>query len=225
VPAQLARIDELHKRRDDRAAWAEEQRLVQATLARAPRDFGALWRAARYYFWASDDPGVGSDQRSKWGKDGWDLAERAIVANPSSVEGYYFAAVCMGNYSLGLGIMKALTMGMEGKFRERLGQAEKLNPRYEHGGIDTAWGRFYDKLPWPKRDRQKAEEHFRRALQIAPYALRARVYMAESFIEEDRAPEAKRLLEEVAAAPLGRYDVAEEHRQKAMAAPLLAKLK
>src|SRR5262249_55753628 len=108
---------------------------------------------------------------------------------------------------------------------ERLGQAEKLNPRYEFGGVDTAWGRFYDKLPWPKRDRKKAEEHFRRALQFAPQALRARVYLAESYIDDDRAPEAKRLLEEVMAAPLGRYDVAEERRQKAMAAPLLAKIK
>jgi tetratricopeptide (TPR) repeat protein len=229
LPAVLARIDDLYKRRDDRAAWAEEQRLVQATLARAPQDYGVLWRAARSYFWLSDDPGLNNDQRSKLGKDGWDLAERAVAANPNDVAGQYYAAVCMGNYVLGLGIMKALSKGLEGKFRDRLGRAEQLNPRFEHGAIDTAWGRFYDKLPWPKRDRTKAAEHLRRALQIGPDNLRARVYLAQVDLEEDRAPEAKRLLDEVTPARGGRDGSPEERRAKALASGLLpqvyAKLK
>jgi tetratricopeptide (TPR) repeat protein len=224
LPVVLARLDELHKRRDDRAAWAEEQRLVQVVLARAPSDYGALWRAARFYFWLSDDPGLTNEQRSKWGKDGWDIAERAIAANPNDVAGYYFAAVCMGNYALGLGIMKALSKGLEGKFRERLGQAERLNLRYEQGAIDTAWGRFYEKLPWPKRDRKKAEEHLLRALQIAPGNLRARVYLAETYLNDDRPQDAKRLLDEINAAPPGRGDLPEERRARALATSLWPQL-
>ncbi len=87
--------------------------------------------------------------------------------------------VCMGNYALGLGVVKALSVGLEGKFRDRLGKAAALNDGYEVGGVDIAWGRFFDKLPWPKRDRQQAEEHLRRALQINPASLRARVYLAK----------------------------------------------
>jgi hypothetical protein len=224
LAATLARIDELQRRRDDHAAWAEEQRLVQTALARAPSDYGVLWRAARLYFWMSDDPGASKDQRSKWGKDGWDLAERAIVANPNDVAGYYFAAVCMGNYALGLGLMKALAQGMEGKFRDRLGQAERLNARFEFGGIDTAWGRFYQKLPWPKRDRKKAEEHLQRVLQVNAANLRARVYLADTYLDDDRPQEAKRLLDEVNAATPGRYDAPEERRAKALAAGLMPQL-
>ena len=70
LAAQLARIDDLHRRRDDKAAWNEEQQLVQATLARAPSDYGALWRAARFYFWLSDDPGLSKDDRAREGKEG-----------------------------------------------------------------------------------------------------------------------------------------------------------
>jgi hypothetical protein len=224
LPATLARIDDLHKRRDDRAAWHEEQRLVQSTLARAPSEFGVLWRAARFYFWASDDPGVARDQRSRWGKDGWDIAERAIIANPNDVAGYYWAALCMGNYALGLGVVKALSQGLEGRFRERLGKANALNSGYEFGGIDTAWGRFYDKLPWPKRDRKKAQEHLRKAIEINASSLRARVYLAVSYLDSDNAQEAKRLLEEVAAAPVGRYDAPEERRAKALATGVLPEL-
>ena len=221
-PVALAvRLDELHRRRDDRGAFSEEQRLVQAGLARTPDDYGLLWRAARFYFWASDDPSLPKEQRSRWGKDGWDIAERAIVGNPNDVAGYYWAALCMGNYVLGLGVVKALSLGMEAKFRDRLGRAAALNDAYQYGGVETAWGRFFDKLPWPKRDRKQGEEHLRRALMINPAALRARVYLAISYLDSNRAAEAKRLLDEVAAAPVGRYDAPEERRAKALGAGLM----
>ena len=112
IQALLARVDDLHRRRDDKAAWHEQQRLIQTLIARGPNDYGVLWRAARFYFWASDDPGVGKDQRSRWGKDGWDFAERAIFLNPNDVAGYYWAAICMGNYAVGLGVVKALSQGL-----------------------------------------------------------------------------------------------------------------
>jgi tetratricopeptide (TPR) repeat protein len=227
--AQLARIDELHRRRDEPAAWAEEQQLVQATLARAPADYPVLWRAARLYFWLSDDTAASHDQRSKWGEQGWNLAEHAIAVNPNDAAGHYWAAVCMGNYVLGLGAMKALTMGLEGKFKERLKRAGELDPGYEHGNLDTAWGRFYDKLPWPKRDRGKARQYLGRALQLFPDNLRARVYLASSLIDDGHAADAKRLLDEVAAAQPGRYDAPEERRAKSLGGQLmpalLAKLK
>jgi Tetratricopeptide repeat len=224
LPALLSRLDDLHRRRDDKTAFAEAQRLVQAGLGRAPGDYDVLWRAARFYFWASDDPGVSREQRSRWGKDGWDIAEHAIAVNPNDVAGYYYAAVCMGNYALGLGVVKALSIGLEGKFRDRLGHAAALNDGFENAGVETAWGRFFDKLPWPKRDRKQAEEHLRRALQMNPAALRARVYLATVCLDSDRAPEAKQLLDEVAAAPVGRYDAPEERRAKAMAVGLQPQL-
>jgi tetratricopeptide (TPR) repeat protein len=229
LPALLARVDDLYRRRDDRTAWHEQQRLIQALIARAPNDYGVLWRAARFYFWASDDPGVSKEQRSRWGKDGWDFAERAITLNPNDVAGYYWGAFCMGNYALGLGVVKALSQGMEGKFRERLSHAQALNAGYDWGGAETAWGRFYDKLPWPKRDRKKAEEHLRKALELNPAALRTRVFLASVYIDTDRIIEAKKLLDEVVAAVPGRYDAPEERRAQALAQSLmptlLAKLK
>jgi hypothetical protein len=221
----LARVDLLHHRRDDRAALAEERQLIDVAVARAGKDYGVLWRAARFYFWLSDDPSVASEQRSKLGKLGWELGERAIAANPNQPDGYYWAAASMGNYALGLGVMKALTMGMEAKFKDRLTRAGQLSPNYQHGGIDLAWGRFYEKLPWPKRDRKRAEAYLRRALiQSNGDNLRALVYLADTLAHDDRSAEAKKLLEQVAAATPGRYDPPEERRAKALAAGMLADL-
>ncbi len=224
LPAMLARIDELHRRRDERAAVAEEERLADAAVARAPTDYGALWRAARLYFWLSDDPGLPHEQRSKLGKVGWDLAERAIAANPNDVAGYYWAAVCMGNYALGLGVVRALSQGLEGKFRDRLGRATALNDGYQWGGVEIAWGRFFQKLPWPKRDRRAAEDHLHRALALNPNALRARVYLAGVYLDAGRPADAKPLLDQVAAAPGDRYDPPEERRAKAIATGLSAEV-
>lgn len=229
LPLLTARIDELYAHRDERAAWTEEQRLITAALERAPASYDVLWRAARVFFWLSDDPAAAIDQRSRWGKQGWDLAERAVAARPNDVAGHYYAAICMGNYALGLGLMKALSMGMEGKFKDRLKRAGELNAGFDNGGIAMAWGRFHDKLPWPKRDRARAQQHLREALTLNPHSLRARVFLASSLIDSDRAREAKSLLDEVTAAPVGRYDPPEERRAKglgsALLPTLLAKLK
>ncbi|HET6284299.1 MAG TPA: hypothetical protein VFH73_25305 [Polyangia bacterium] len=224
LPALLARVDQLYAHRDEPSAWSEEQRLVSTVLQQAPSDYDVLWRAARVFFWLSDDPAVAGAERSKWGKQGWDLAERAVTARPNDVAGHYYAAICMGNYALGLGIMKALSMGLEGKFKERLKRAGELDARYDHGSISLAWGGFYDKLPWPKRDRAKAQQHMLHALAINPHSLRARVFLAGSLMNSDRPRDAKTLLDEVAGAPVGRYDAPEERRAKQLGAALMPQL-
>ena len=222
APDLLGRVDALHQRRDDRAALAEERQLLDAAVLRTPSDYAVLWRAARLYFWLSDDPSLSNEQRSNLGKYGWDLAERAITVDSKQAPAHYWAAVNMGNYALGLGVLKALTLGMEAKFRARLERAGQLAPDYEFGGIDVAWGRFYEKLPWPKRDRKKAEEHLRHVLtKQNPNNLRARVFLADTLANDGRAAEAKKLLDEVASAVPGQYDAPEERRAKALGVGLL----
>ena len=218
------RADTLHQRRDAPGVLAEERALLEGALGRAPGDYGLLWRMARACFWLSDDPGIDNDARSKWGKLGWDWAERAITANPAAAEGYYWAAVNMGSYALGLGVVRALTLGLEGKFKDRLERAGALAPGYQFGGVDLAWGRFYEKLPWPKRDHKKAEEHLRRVLKLFPANLRARVFLADTLIETGRGAEAKQWLDQVAAAKVGAYDAPEERRAKALGDGLRARL-
>ena len=215
--ATIRRIDALYAGRDDRRVLDEQRKSMDDQVARAPNDYEILWRAARLYFWLGDDPSQSNDQRSKLGKTGWDLAERAVAVAPDRPEGHYWAAVNIGTYALGLGVVKAMTSGLEGKFREHLSRAEALAPAYNFGGVGVAWGRFYEKLPWPKRDRGKAEQALRRVLaEQYPNNLRARVYLADTLTNDGRAAEALRLLDEVAAAPPGRYDAAEERRAKAL---------
>ena len=153
--------------------------ILDQALARYPDDYGLLWRMAAWYCWKSDDPELPLAERSKMGKEGWAVAERAVAKKPDDAAGHFWAATTMGNYSLGIGVVRALTQRIEGKFRDRISEAEKLNPAYGQGAIPNAWGRYYASLPWPKRDRDRAAHYYRKALAINPDNLRSRVYLAE----------------------------------------------
>jgi tetratricopeptide (TPR) repeat protein len=217
-------VEELWKRRDDPAVMAEAKRILDEGLARTPDDYGLLWKAAAWHFWKSDEPGVATVEKAREGKLGWDLAERAVARNPDGAAGHLWAALTMGNYALGLGVVRAIAQGIEGKFRYHIGEAERLDPRFGKGAIQNAWGGYYMAVPWPKRDLKKAAEYFDKALAINPNNLRTRVLMAQLELRNDRPEAAKRLLEEVLAATPGKYDPPEEKRAKVLAGETMRKV-
>jgi len=225
VAELVARLDALHLRRDDPAARAEAQRTAEQALGLAPSDYEVLWRAARVLFTESDQSNRSADDRSRLGKQAYDLAERAIAANPNGVAGQYWAALSIGSYAEGMGALRALANGIEGKFLRPLERATALDERYDHGSIPVVWCAYYLELPWPKRDRGKAAASCQRALAINPANLRARFYLARIAADEDHPDEARAQLAAIAAAPVGRYDPPEDRRVKKDASALAAKLK
>jgi tetratricopeptide (TPR) repeat protein len=222
--ALVARADELWKKREDPTVLADDKVVLDQAMAAAPADYAVLWRTARWHFWCSDDPKRSKDERIKLAKTAWDLAERAVVVNPGGVEGHFYAAAAMGQYALGIGVLRALAQRLEGKFTGHLREADKIDPSFAHGSIAVAWGRYYARLPWPKYDEKKATAAYQRALAINPNNLRAKVYWAELLLEEHHPEEAKRLIDEIAAAQPGQYDAPDERRAKALAPDVAAKV-
>ena len=217
----LAESDEAYTRRDDAAQLAVAKARLADAEKLAPGDFEVLWRLARLNVWLADDLKISGEEKSRLGKIAWDFGDRASAANPARVEGWYWAAAGMGLYGLGIGVITALRQGIEPKFKERLGHAERIDAGYQHGGIQTAWGRFYFKLPWPKYDPRKSEEQLLAALQRNPANVRAHVYLAELLTKEDRSPEAQAQLQAAIAQPPGQYDPPEERRWQEEARRLL----
>lgn len=217
LQALLAAHDAAYKQRDDAGKFAEAKARLEQAEKLAPNDYGVLWRLARMNFWVSDDPKLKDEEKSRIGKIAWDYGDKASAANPNGVEGFYFAAIGMGNYSLGIGILRALSQGIEGKYKARLGKAAQINDAYDEGGIENAWGRFYFKLPWPKYDAERSEEHLKKALQINPHDLRGMVYLADLYLKEDKPKEAKKLIDQVLAATPNAYDPPEEKRAQELA--------
>jgi tetratricopeptide (TPR) repeat protein len=223
VAELLKAADAAYERRDEPGAIDEIRGRLEAAEKRAPDDYEVLWRLARLYFWLSDDPGLGSDEKSKLGKRGWEYGEKAVAANPRRVEGHHFAAAGMGNYSLGIGVLRALREGIEGKFKDRLSAAERIDANFQHGSIQTAWGRFWFKLPWPKYDAGKSEKALLAALSKNPDNVRARVYLADLYDKEGEKKAARAQLEKAAAGQPGRYDAPEERRWQKVARERMGK--
>jgi hypothetical protein len=222
-PSRFAEADAAYAHRDEPAALERLRTALAAAEQAGPVDYELSWRLARLYSWLSDDPAIQDAEKSKLGKIGWDHAEKAIALDPARVEGWHYAAVNMGQYSLGIGILRALSQGIEGKFKDRLSHAEKIDPGYSGGAIPTAWGRFWFKLPWPKYDGKKSEAALKQALLVNPDNVRARVYLADLYEKEDEGAKARVELERAAAGEPGRYDAPEERRYQAVARQRLAR--
>lgn len=222
VASLLARADSAYERRSDPAELAAVGKALEEAERLAPDDYEVLWRIARLQFWLADDPSLRNEEKSRLGKRGWDYGERAIRANPDRVEGWHYAAAGMGNYALGIGILSALRQGIEGKFKDRLSHAEKLDSNYSDGAIQTAWGRFWYELPWPKRDEGKSRRALEDALKRNPDNVRAHVYLADTYGKMGRRREAREQLEAAAAGTPGRYDEPEERRWQEVARRKLA---
>ncbi len=225
VGGLLAEADALWPERDGPGKMDEMKKKLDEAEKRAPADYGVLWRVSRWYYWVSDDLKLPEEEKSRLGKIGWDYGDKATEANPQGVEGWFYATAGVGNYSLGMGVVKALLKGMEGKFVDRLKRAEQIDPGFDAGAIDVTWGRYYYELPWPKYDGEKCEKWLRKALRKNLKNVRAKVYLAELFIKEDYLSHARKQLEEALAIVPGAYDAPEERRYQVRARELLTGMK
>jgi tetratricopeptide (TPR) repeat protein len=213
----LVESDGLYARRDDPGALAACRGRLEEAEKLAPESYEVLWRLARLHFWLADDPSLKSEEKSRLGKIGWDYGDRATAANPGRVEGWHFAAAGVGNYGLGIGIITAIRKGIEKKFKERLSAAERIDPDFESGGIQTAWGRYWYELPWPKYSPERAQQALEAALRKNPGNVRAHVYLADVHAKEGRPEAAEAELQKAIAHAPGRYDAPEERRWQEVA--------
>lgn len=180
--------------------------LAEGLLEKAAQTHGeqpeVLWRRARLLVWFGEQTSDAATKAAS-GLKAWELGSRAAVLAPTRVEGHYYAALGIGQYAIGVGPLRAMAAGVEGKFRTALAAAERLDPDFDDAGIPTTWGRYYSRLPWPKYDPTAARRHLKHALTLSPARQRARWYLAELLVREGDARSAQTLLAEILAGPVG----------------------
>ena len=215
----MAIWDDLWKRRDDPAALKDLDALTEQHLAEDPNGFEVTRRYASLVAWEADGEPDGSDEKAAKGKIAWEAGDKAIQANPGDVRGHYFSGVGVGLYSEGVGILTALSQGLEGKFRERMLAALRIDKDFLDGAPQVVWGRYFFKLPWPKRDLEESIRVLRIAVRSHPGNWRAKLYLADALIVnglEGQDDEAHQLVQQILDAPGGR-DPPEEKRVKELA--------
>lgn len=216
LSATYAKIDALNTTRDQPDSIKQMDALLSDALKASPNDYGLLWRAARMHCWVGEGlPPAQSERRKVEAKQCWDLGAKAVNAKPEGVEGNYFAANGAGNYSTEIGVLKALSQGMEGIFNGYLDKAIKLDPGFQGASPLIAKGRYYFSLPWPKRSYSKSEDFFKKAIAKEPKAIRAKLWLAEALVNDGEAKQAKVYLDQVdaqLAANGDGFDPPEVHR-------------
>jgi len=215
----IAAWDDLWKHSDDPASLHKLEDIIEEHLAGDPDGFETTRRKAALEAWEADGEAEGSDVKAAKGKIAWEAGDKAIQANASDVRGHYYSGVGVGLYSEGVGILTALSQGLEGKFRERILAALRIDKDFLDGAPQVVWGRYFFKLPWPKRDLDESIKVLRAAVRSHPKNGRAKVYLADSLIVnglEGQDDEAHALVQQVLDAPDGR-DPPEEKRVKEMA--------
>jgi hypothetical protein len=219
-PAEwMAAWDDLWKRRDDPAVLHQLEEMIEEHLAGDPDGFETTRRKASLVAWEADGEPDGSEAKAAKGKIAWESGDKAIQANASDVRGHYYSGVGVGLYSEGVGILTALSQGLEGKFRERMLAALRIDKDFQDGAPQVVWGRYFFKLPWPKRDLDESIKVLRAAVRSHPNNWRAKLYLADSLIVnglEGQDDEAHALVQQILDAPGGR-DPPEEKRVKEMA--------
>jgi len=169
---------------------------LRAADAIDPGRYETLWRRSRNLFWRADTAATDGVRR-RFAREGWDAGEAAVEVRPDGVEGHYWAAVNAGIHAQAIGVIQALTSGVEGPFLAHLHFALERAPGMEDGGPKAVLGRYHYELPWPRYDGEESIRILREVVARHPRNLRAKLYLAETLLEEDAPAESLRLLEQI----------------------------
>ncbi|MCF8028953.1 MAG: hypothetical protein K9K81_11355 [Desulfobacteraceae bacterium] len=182
--------------------------IYEQVLEEDPDNFEFNWkcaRACRYYGDLAQKRQVDGwkDICAEYGKKGMKYAARARELQPDKPNGYYYYGLCVGTYSDGVGLITALKEGLKNKTQENLKKAYEIDKDFENGGPIVALGRFWQVVPWPYNDKDRALELYREFQKTeyfkTAHGVAAHVYMAEILMDKwgsEPKQEARELLEE-----------------------------
>lgn len=160
--------------------------LYEKVLELDPDNYEALWKISRSYFIIGDglpETEEFKEQHKECGEKGMSYAKRAVAVNPEGIEGHYYYGLSIAQYSIGISIVKALIKGLGPEYEKHIGRAIEINKLYDYAGPLRAMGRYWYRLPWPKRNIDKSIDYLKEAEAFAPLSTRGRVYLAESCIK------------------------------------------
>ena len=117
-------------------------------------------------------------------------AERHAAAEPQNANAHYLYAYAAGRYSQRISVVKALAQGYGGRIRGALEAALKLEPKHAeahialgayHAEIIDKVGALVGGLTYGAK-KEAGEEHFRKALKLAPESPIAHIEMANGLV-------------------------------------------
>lgn len=166
--------------RSDSIVAQKIKTILEQDIKQHGEKYDNLWRMTRILWWIAEGESK-NEKMLEVAKKAWEFGDKAVASNPQGLEGNYWLSAAIGQYSLGIGVIHALAIGLEGKFSTPLDKAIKINPRFDCANPLRTKGIFYINLPWPRRDLEKAKSYMMQALNSEPRGLRSRWYLAQIY--------------------------------------------
>ncbi|MCK4309232.1 MAG: hypothetical protein KAW42_04565 [Candidatus Atribacteria bacterium] len=169
-----------------------------------PNSYEANWKCARAH---REYANLNLEQElegwkdicKKYGKDGMGYGEKAKELEPDKIEGHYYYGLCVASYSDGVSILKALKEGLKGSTQKAFYTAYEIDKTFEDGGPMLCIARFWHQLPFPLKNKRRAQKYFEEHHEYFPDDPQGLVYFAELLIDRRKKGEAKPLLEKAIA--------------------------
>jgi tetratricopeptide (TPR) repeat protein len=213
--------DALYRNRANMASAQQAEQIWAARLAKDPKDFESAWRLAKARYWL----GTHAEEKSRKGylEAGIAAGRAAIALAPDKPEGHFWVAANMGALAESFGLRQGLKY--RGDIKDEIEAVLKIDPAFQQGSADRALGRWYYKVPGLfGGGNKKSEEHLRKALTYNAQSSATLYFLAETLIDEGKKPEARDVLEKLAAAPIDPDWAPEDREFKAKGERLLAGL-
>lgn len=199
VPVQLAaQAQAFYEQRADLDVAARAVEAYREILALTPGDLDASLKQCELLVWIgaqAEDAKAEPYYRELIG-----VAGQARQAHPRDPGPVYWLGVGQGMLATVAPVGEALSLVKQARANMRL--LLSLDPSYCHGGADRVLGRIYSKLPFfIGGDNDKAEEHYKQAIDRGPHYWLNHLYLAELYHHEGYNAKAKQLLQQVATGP------------------------
>jgi tetratricopeptide (TPR) repeat protein len=194
-PSRASAHDTFRMMREADALFAHEKdvgkvnaaiELYKNAATSEANNYEAHWKLARAYY-SLVNRIAGSEEtkeyRKRISREGMHCAQRALEANPSGLEGHYYYALCLTQRMIAIGGFNTLVQGLDREYAEHMNKAFAIDKYYDTAGPLKGLGRYFYYLPWPRKDLKKSIAYLEEAVAFAPHNIRARVYLAESYLK------------------------------------------
>lgn len=170
----------------------------------SPNSYEANWLAAKahrqYGDWVMREQLPGWKANCKeYGRKGMQFGEKAIALQPNRPEGHFYYAVSVGTYADGVSVLTALKEGLKGKTQTGLENAYKVDKMFEAGGPIKALGRFWQVLPFPMKNKNKALQYLQEYNKLYPNEVEGLAFLGEAYIDKGDKNAARTVLTKAAA--------------------------
>jgi tetratricopeptide (TPR) repeat protein len=222
VPDLEKRGDDLYSRRDRPGNAEATVQAYQKALALDPSRSQNYWKLARTYFWiAMQQKGKAAESTFR---EAIDYAKLCVQTNDADPGCHFWLGASYGKYGENRGVFQSLYLVPF--VMQEMERVIELDRTFESAGADLALGRMFYLIPESmpgavKGDKNKAVMHLRKAVEIAPHNVLARLWLGEALASRGEREEAKKHLQQVLDEPEPRNPVPEEKRAKESATAIL----